>query len=141
MTRPAAASDGCARRPATGRRESHRRNRWLGPLTLPGERSSEGGLLRRERVRLLPGLAGEGGGGGSGAAGAAAPAPGGGPRGGARQGGAALRCRGSRQEWGVAGASGEAAAAQRSAAQLGAPAGPLNNGPFGSDSSALAGQE
>lgn len=57
------------------------------------------------------------GGGGSGAAGAAAPAPGGGPRGGARQGGAALRCRGSRQEWGVAGASGEAAAAQRSAAQ------------------------
>lgn len=58
-----------------------------------------------------------GGGGGSGAAGAAAPAPGGGPRGGARQGGAALRCRGSRQEWGVAGASGEAAAAQRSAAQ------------------------
>lgn len=36
---------------------------------------------------------------------------------GARQGGAALRCRGSRQEWGVAGASGEAAAAQRSAAQ------------------------
>lgn len=60
---------------------------------------------------------------------------------GARQGGAALRCRGSRQEWGVAGASGEAAAAQRSAAQLGAPAGPLNNGPFGSDSSALAGQE
>lgn len=95
---------------------------------------------------------GFGGGGGSGAAGAAAPAPGGGPRGGARCPGP---CRGEPGREGrrsVAAAAGRRGgrrgqrgggrrAAQRSAAQLGAPAGPLNNGPFGSDSSALAGQE
>lgn len=50
-----------------------------------------------------------------------------------------------RQPAGVGGRRGQRGggrrAAQRSAAQLGAPAGPLNNGPFGSDSSALAGQE